>query len=637
MVGDAKHCPTRAFRPKGFGDSPPPKPPTLEPKVSEQPELPTLEPKSQEPVEPTEPTESTKKTELEVKPALTQSQTPTQVKVEKPPEPLKQEPVKQESQKPVSPKVEASFKPLEEQKPLEQKPQKQPVSENVKPKSQQKPVPPKIEPKSPELESKKAPEGQDQSDLDKTVEGGAQKYGKFQKIMDTAKKISALREVYDKGDAEPTNIVSDLKKELSELSDVDLAQVFKYIFGIGLENNFEHGKDPYLVGNPRKVIKALLDYAKSGDKNKALEFAEKMDPNAEEVEYPYGVPDHPIRQQIESWEEGKSLIQQIQIIRKEVKQAEEAKANYAKLVDITERTFRDYLKVDPNSKEAKKFEAQLIKDMDDYNKKRDQYYELLLNQNKKVFQFLQAKNPSTIDVELTSWIEDESESGRGDAKILKQFFRMGKDFVSSLLENVDLWLKNKVKGRVHNKRAEYDPIINEIRISFLDTARTVVHELGHFIEEKIPGVSEAALDFLEYRTKGEPLIQLNQKFPYVGYKDWEKGRKDQFDKIFDEKRAYYVGKHYNDGKATEIISMGLELLYTDPVGFATKDPEYFTFLVGILRGPLRVGLKERVKRAFKKKEIFSNYLKKNLGENPPLKSPTIRPKSSDSLQSRQFH
>lgn len=56
-------------------------------------------------------------------------------------------------------------------------------------------------------------------------------------------------------------------------------------------------------------------------------------------------------------------------------------------------------------------------------------------------------------------------------------------------------------------------------------------------------------------------------------------RKDNF-------KDPYCGKDYIDrrGKrvATEILSMGVQMLFTDPVGFAKDDREYFDFVVGVL-------------------------------------------------------
>jgi hypothetical protein len=56
------------------------------------------------------------------------------------------------------------------------------------------------------------------------------------------------------------------------------------------------------------------------------------------------------------------------------------------------------------------------------------------------------------------------------------------------------------------------------------------------------------------------------------------GWKDEF---FD----HYCGKYYKDG-ATEIISMGLEKMYKDPIAFLDKDPEYFEFIVKVMWGDL---------------------------------------------------
>ena len=72
----------------------------------------------------------------------------------------------------------------------------------------------------------------------------------------------------------------------------------------------------------------------------------------------------------------------------------------------------------------------------------------------------------------------------------------------------------------------------------------------------------------------------------------EYGRSDKFkwtgsgDKI----DALYAGKHNKSG-TTEILSMGVEGLYNDPIAFAQNDPEWFAFTLGVLDGSLRVGNK----------------------------------------------
>lgn len=139
-----------------------------------------------------------------------------------------------------------------------------------------------------------------------------------------------------------------------------------------------------------------------------------------------------------------------------------------------------------------------------------------------------------------------------------------------------------------NGRADYTYGSKRVRLSENSGRDTAVHELGHAIEDQIPGAGAAAREFLRYRTAGEPLVNLRQKFG--GFYDAnEEGRPDRFIEAFGEQGGHYVGKHYPSG-ATEVLSMGVEKLYADPLTFAKKDPEYFKFIVGVLRGELRGGI-----------------------------------------------
>lgn len=79
------------------------------------------------------------------------------------------------------------------------------------------------------------------------------------------------------------------------------------------------------------------------------------------------------------------------------------------------------------------------------------------------------------------------------------------------------------------------------------------------------------------------------------YRDNEVGNEDSFQKSFGARNGetkprvsskFYAGKSYKGGY-TEIMSMGLEELYHDPIGFAERDPEYFKFVVGALDGSIK--------------------------------------------------
>ena len=104
-----------------------------------------------------------------------------------------------------------------------------------------------------------------------------------------------------------------------------------------------------------------------------------------------------------------------------------------------------------------------------------------------------------------------------------------------------------------------------------ENTEVVVHELGHWLEDMNPKVHESIMAFYKKRTKGEGLVRLLD-----GYGADELTRKDKFIDV-------YMGKDY-EGKASEILSMGLGEFYKNPYRLATKDPGYFDFIYNLVRG-----------------------------------------------------
>lgn len=102
--------------------------------------------------------------------------------------------------------------------------------------------------------------------------------------------------------------------------------------------------------------------------------------------------------------------------------------------------------------------------------------------------------------------------------------------------------------------------------------RTYVHEMGHLLESDYR-VKTYANSFLSDRTQGEAAEWLGDS-----YARDEIAKKDKF-------FHPYVGKIYSS-ESTEVISMGLEYLWKDPLAFLHDDPEYFEFIVNVIRGTL---------------------------------------------------
>lgn len=127
-------------------------------------------------------------------------------------------------------------------------------------------------------------------------------------------------------------------------------------------------------------------------------------------------------------------------------------------------------------------------------------------------------------------------------------------------------------------RAHYDPVTRTCRMTPEDWTNLYLHEMSHAIEHY--GNSQThdlCKGFLHHRGHVE-------KAEWIGRGDiFEVGIEDELNKALG-RGGVYSGKYYPD--ATEILSMGIQKLYEDPPSFAKNDPEYFKFIVGIVRGDL---------------------------------------------------
>jgi hypothetical protein len=103
----------------------------------------------------------------------------------------------------------------------------------------------------------------------------------------------------------------------------------------------------------------------------------------------------------------------------------------------------------------------------------------------------------------------------------------------------------------------------------------VIHELGHHIEHHDRLIARATHEFLVRRTKKETPKKLAELLPGRNFSNDEVSKPDKF---YDP----YMGKIYND-MSSEILSMGMELFYENPVRFARLDPQTFDFVYAVLR------------------------------------------------------
>jgi hypothetical protein len=157
---------------------------------------------------------------------------------------------------------------------------------------------------------------------------------------------------------------------------------------------------------------------------------------------------------------------------------------------------------------------------------------------------------------------------------------------------------------------------NAIHVSPYSSASTVIHELGHIYESGDPNIRAAAVAFYRHRCDESQDVKMSDLSPSGGYADAEVGNADDFRKVVDavyktsdpyedadlsesrnRSRSAYLGKVYKDKdgevRATELISIGLELMHHNPAAFAKTDPEYFDFMLGVVSGKIRRARKRK--------------------------------------------
>jgi hypothetical protein len=104
---------------------------------------------------------------------------------------------------------------------------------------------------------------------------------------------------------------------------------------------------------------------------------------------------------------------------------------------------------------------------------------------------------------------------------------------------------------------------------------TVTHEFAHWMENRIKGADKFIKDFYDRRTAGE-----KEEWLGPGYAKNEMTKRDRW-------FSTYAGKVPSGMGRTEVLSMGLEAMYKDPVKFYLEDREHFEVVVKVLKGAVK--------------------------------------------------
>ena len=251
-------------------------------------------------------------------------------------------------------------------------------------------------------------------------------------------------------------------------------------------------------------------------------------------------------------------------VQKDIKEAEK---KWIELGKLKAQLWDDYKKLEKSqnisSEILKGKEKEYHKKVSEYFKQQELVNNLRLNKFANINKILKTENGANIQIQTNTKSKDV-------AKILNDSYTLLNGIISN-----DVLPKEAIKAIAKKGRSDFNPETDFLEIAKDNDVTDVAHEIMHWLEKKNETVLNNSLTFLEYRTQGEQPQKLKD-LTNIDFRSNEIAKPDRF---FDA----YCGKIYNV-PATEIMSMGLQEIFKNPLEFSKKDKEYMAFVISNLRG-----------------------------------------------------
>lgn len=171
-------------------------------------------------------------------------------------------------------------------------------------------------------------------------------------------------------------------------------------------------------------------------------------------------------------------------------------------------------------------------------------------------------------------------------KASKPSVELAKSFLSKLVHKD---YSSQLAVSVHTQkgfRAYYSIATRKAHIPLGNTS-TTIHELAHHLEIVFPEILALSRRFLKSRLRPNEKIKSLRSITNISrYRSNEVAFEDDW---VLRGGSVYMGKVYDLGRnvdtvyCTEVLTMGLERLFSNPVAFAKQDPDYFDFLLKTLQ------------------------------------------------------
>lgn len=290
-----------------------------------------------------------------------------------------------------------------------------------------------------------------------------------------------------------------------------------------------------------------------------------------------------------------------------------ARAELDKEYDASSMTREEIDAAQDRGKAAHDTISKLDREMDDALHKTDEWFRMAATDDEASSAFRELDNAKVAANEAARQFVDANAFGSPTTKIQGDVVRTGRrglsaealktaeernratrewvaDMVSAdvITDGVPLNYENKKTSRGSQWGTGYNLYPNA-------PMKDHLHETGHWLEEHNENLHAQAVAFLRYRNQGEDYVRMSAarkrtqaKRKAAGLSTghlYARGFKASEIAASDAWRDPYAGKKYGrDYYATEVLSMGLQWLYSDPVNFAVEDPEHFNFTIAMIAG-----------------------------------------------------
>lgn len=221
----------------------------------------------------------------------------------------------------------------------------------------------------------------------------------------------------------------------------------------------------------------------------------------------------------------------------------------------------------------------------EHQKEYDALIEAQIKAQRRMLDFNEDANVVAEKKAASDWLDKLlPKGGNKGAKIEEQDFltaeskselKKANDFIQKIFDSSWGDMPSKLKQLPPGVKRAFQRG-DETHVPAEEEAWTFVHEFGHRVEHMNSdtlGALSRAFAMQKVKESGEEVKRLGS-----WYEAHEIGSQDGF-------RDRYIGKFYNHD-SSEVLSMGIQYLYQDPVAFFREDPKHFKWTLAAIHGLL---------------------------------------------------